>query len=109
MFNDIEFDATGAKRPQLQSFISRKTMERFEKAAKEVTKCKQKPSNEEMLELYGLYKQATVGDCNTRMLEFTAKAKWDAWNGRKDMSKEDAMTKYSEVAEGLIQKHGLQE
>lgn len=40
-------------------------MQEFEKAAKEVNELKKKPSNDELLKLYGLYKQATVGDVNT--------------------------------------------
>lgn len=45
-----------------------------------------------------LYKQATVGDVNTSrpggFLNFEANAKWDAWNGMKGKSKEDAMKEY---------------
>ena len=43
-------------------------------------------ADDEMLKLYGLYKQATVGDVNTDrpgMLDFAGKAKWDAWSGNK--------------------------
>ena len=42
-------------------------------------------SNDEKLEAYGLYKQATVGDVNTDrpgMLNFSGKSKWDAWKAR---------------------------
>ena len=50
------------------------------------------------LKLYGLYKQATHGDCDTTrpgMLDFAGKAKWDAWNGLKGtLSKEEAMAAY---------------
>uniref|UniRef100_A0A0D9RVJ2 Acyl-CoA-binding protein n=1 Tax=Chlorocebus sabaeus TaxID=60711 RepID=A0A0D9RVJ2_CHLSB len=55
----------------------------FEKAAEEVKHLKTKPADDEMLFIYGRYKQATVGDINTErpgMLDFTGKAKWDAWN-----------------------------
>lgn len=38
--------------------------EAFEKAAEEVKVLKQKPDQGEMCALYGLYKQATVGDIN---------------------------------------------
>lgn len=58
------------------------------------------PSDSEKLSMYGLYKQATLGDCNTRrpgMLDFKGKLKWDAWNSRKGMSKEDAMTNYCDI------------
>jgi hypothetical protein len=39
--------------------------ERFDKAAAEVKNLPQRPTNDELLLLYGLYKQATVGDNNT--------------------------------------------
>ena len=37
----------------------------FEKAAEDVKKLTSKPSNDTMLKVYSLYKQATVGDINT--------------------------------------------
>lgn len=37
----------------------------FDKAAEDVKKVKAKPTDEELLFLYGLYKQAVVGDINT--------------------------------------------
>ncbi|EDO49351.1 predicted protein, partial [Nematostella vectensis] len=58
----------------------------FQKAATEVKNLKEKPDDTEMLEVYALYKQATVGDINTArpgMLDFTGKAKWDAWEKKK--------------------------
>ena len=38
------------------------------------------------------------------MLDLTGKAKWDAWNSVKGMSKEEAMTKYVEDAKKLLPK-----
>ena len=55
------------------------------------------PSDDEKLKMYALYKQATVGDCNTTrpgMFDFVGKSKWDAWNAQKGVSTEDAMTGY---------------
>uniref|UniRef100_A0A8B9QRG2 Acyl-CoA-binding protein n=1 Tax=Anas platyrhynchos TaxID=8839 RepID=A0A8B9QRG2_ANAPL len=55
----------------------------FQKAAEEVKQLKSQPSDQEMLDVYSHYKQATVGDVNTDrpgMLDFKGKAKWDAWN-----------------------------
>ena len=46
-------------------------------------------SNEEKLEFYGLFKQATVGDVNTDrpgMFDMKGKAKWDAWKAKEGMS-----------------------
>ena len=40
-------------------------LQQFTTAAEEVHKLPTKPSNDELLELYGLYKQATVGDNKT--------------------------------------------
>ena len=54
-------------------------------------------SNEDKLEFYGLYKQATVGDVNTErpgMFDPKGKAKWDAWEAKKGMSSDDAKAAY---------------
>lgn len=40
-------------------------LQQFTTAAEEVQKLSTKPSNDELLELYGLFKQATVGDNET--------------------------------------------
>lgn len=50
-----------------------------------------------LLVFYGLYKQATVGRCNTTkpgIFSVQARAKWNAWNDLKDMTSESAMTAY---------------
>lgn len=39
----------------------------FEKIAEDVKNVKTRPSDQELLDLYGLYKQALVGDINTGM------------------------------------------
>ncbi|XP_030285314.1 acyl-CoA-binding protein-like isoform X1 [Sparus aurata] len=59
---------------------------KFDTAAAEVKQLKAKPTDEEMLQVYSLFKQATVGDVNTGrpgMFDFTGKAKWDAWEKQK--------------------------
>ena len=83
-------------------------MSEFEQAAENVKKLTQRPTNEELLELYGLYKQATVGDCNTDRPGFMdpkGRAKWDKWDGNKGMSKDDAEKKYVELANSVIAKY----
>jgi len=58
-----------------------------------------KPSTDDQLYFYKYFKQATVGDVNTSrpgMLDFTGKAKWDAWESVKGTSQEDAWSKYVE-------------
>ncbi|XP_068897465.1 putative acyl-CoA-binding protein [Tenebrio molitor] len=85
--------------------------ERFKKAADDIQKLKSKPSNEDLLEIYGLFKQGTVGDVNTErpgMLDMKGKAKWDAWNGRKGTSQDSAKEQYIAKAESLIKSIGLQ-
>ncbi|XP_048048650.1 acyl-CoA-binding protein [Megalobrama amblycephala] len=82
----------------------------FQKAAEEVKQLKAKPTDAEMLEIYSLYKQATVGDVNTArpgMLDFTGKAKWDAWEAKKGLSKDDAMKAYIAKVEELKGKYGI--
>ncbi|KAL9966782.1 hypothetical protein ACROYT_G024903 [Oculina patagonica] len=78
--------------------------EAFKKAAEEAKNLPTKPSDADMLELYALYKQVTVGDCNTErpgMLDFTGKAKWDAWDAKKGTTKEDAEAAYIKKVEEL--------
>jgi diazepam-binding inhibitor (GABA receptor modulating acyl-CoA-binding protein) len=41
------------------------------------------------------------------MLDFKGKAKWEAWNARKGMSSDDAMTKYVEKANSLVASLGV--
>jgi len=70
----------------------------FEQAAEESKSFKERPSNESLLQLYSLYKQATIGDVDTEPptnpFDFVAKAKYDAWAGLKSKSKESAMQDY---------------
>jgi len=85
-------------------------MTTFEEAAEKVKKLKGSPSQDDMLLLYALFKQANVGDNNTDkpgMLDMKGKAKWSAWDEKKGMSKDDAKKQYVALAEKLIAKHGL--
>ncbi|XP_070585399.1 acyl-CoA-binding domain-containing protein 7 [Erythrolamprus reginae] len=82
----------------------------FEAAAANVKKLKSRPTDDELKELYGLYKQATVGNINTEspgMLDLKGRAKWEAWNQKKGISKDDAMKAYISKANELIQKYGM--
>lgn len=66
------------------------------------------PSNDELLKLYGLYKQATVGDntsARPSALNFKDKYKWDAWEELKGTSQEEAEQKYIAFVEELQQKY----
>ncbi|XP_035174827.1 acyl-CoA-binding domain-containing protein 7 [Oxyura jamaicensis] len=82
----------------------------FHGAAEDVKKLKTRPTDEELKELYGFYKQATVGDINIEcpgMLDLKGKAKWEAWNLKKGISKEDAMNAYISKAKAMVEKYGI--
>ncbi|EFP76926.2 hypothetical protein PGT21_004884 [Puccinia graminis f. sp. tritici] len=71
-----------------------------------------KPSQEEQLEFYALFKQATVGDVNSSrpgMMDFTGKYKWDAWKAKEGMKSEEAKTKYVELLKSKLEKSSNQE
>ncbi|KAL3268333.1 hypothetical protein HHI36_007451 [Cryptolaemus montrouzieri] len=85
--------------------------ERFKKLSEEVRNLKALPSDQELLELYALFKQATVGDNGTSrpgMLDLKGKAKWDAWTAKKGLSSDAAKEQYIAKVEQLISKIGLQ-
>ncbi len=73
--------------------------------SKELTK---RPSNEELLDLYALFKQATEGDASGERpggFDFKAIAKYDAWASRKGVSKEQAMQDYVGLVTKLHQNY----
>jgi acyl-CoA-binding protein len=82
--------------------------QQFEQAvarSKELTK---RPSNEELLSLYGLFKQATDGDVDGNRpggFDFKAIAKYDAWAELKGKSKETAMNEYIALMDKLYQEY----
>jgi acyl-CoA-binding protein len=72
-----------------------------QKRAKELTKT---PSNDDLLELYALYKQATAGDVSGSrpgMMDFKGRAKYDAWAKKKGVGKDKAMTDYVALVDRL--------
>lgn len=76
----------------------------FEEAQKRVNALSSAPSQDKMLELYGLYKQANVGDVSGKrpgMLDIKGRAKYDAWSQQKGKSKDDAMTAYIALVDTL--------
>ncbi|XP_043252754.1 putative acyl-CoA-binding protein [Colletes gigas] len=82
--------------------------EKFQTAVDGVKLLTKRPTDQEFLELYGLYKQATEGNVNTSrpgMLELKAKAKWDAWKSKEDMSQNDAKEAYVKLVEKLTAKY----
>ena len=73
------------------------TEDEFKAAVNSVQDFPKRPSNDALLELYGLYKQATSGDVSGKrpgMLDMKGRAKFDAWTGRKGMDAEAARGAY---------------
>jgi acyl-CoA-binding protein len=79
--------------------------EDFKKAAeKSKTDIKERPSNEDLLKLYALYKQADEGDVSGEKpggFDFKAIAKYNAWEELKGKSTEDPMQEYIELVKKL--------
>ena len=76
----------------------------FEAAVANSKKLSQRPDNTTLLKIYGLYKQATVGDNTEKKPGFgdmIGRAKWDAWNGMKGTSSDDAMQQYVDLIQSL--------
>lgn len=79
---------------------------RFEEAVSNSKNLGSRPSNDVMLQLYSLYKQATVGDASeadqpSNAFDFVAKAKYNAWEEQKGKSKDDAMKEYINLVQKL--------
>lgn len=77
---------------------------RFEQAAKDVKKLTTRPGDDDLLELYALYKQATEGDAEGAkpgFFDFVARAKFEAWEGLAGTSAKDAMTRYVKKVKAL--------
>lgn len=78
---------------------------RFEQAQRDVKTLTERPSNEDLLELYALFKQATAGDVSGKrpgMLDMVGRAKYDAWAKLKGTSPEQAKQRYIEKVEALL-------
>ena len=81
------------------------TIEKFEDAQKRVKQLKASPSNDDLLQLYAFYKQATAGDVTGSrpgMMDFKGRAKFDAWTGKKGTAKEKAIDAYIALVDRLV-------
>ncbi len=87
--------------------MDRKT---FDEAVVKVKTLPKAPPPKTLLDLYSLYKQATVGDVSGARpgrLNFRARAKFDSWKTRAGMSTDDAMRAYVTVVNELLSKAGM--
>lgn len=76
----------------------------FEQAVADSKNLPERPDNMTLLKLYGLYKQASAGDADGNRPGFTdmiGRAKYDAWDALKGVSKEDAMQQYVDLIADL--------
>lgn len=79
-------------------------VKQFESAVAKSKDFTRRPSNEELLQLYALYKQATAGDVHGEKpggFDFKAMAKFAAWEEMKGKSSEETMQEYISLVDKL--------
>jgi diazepam-binding inhibitor (GABA receptor modulator, acyl-CoA-binding protein) len=77
---------------------------RFEQAAQDVQALPNRPENNTLLKLYGLYKQSTAGDVSGArpgVLDMAGRLKYDSWAKLKGTVSEQAMADYIALVEQL--------
>jgi acyl-CoA-binding protein len=80
----------------------------FAAAQVRVKQLSKTPDAPELLELYALFKQGTVGDVSGErpgMLDFKGRAKYDAWAGKRGGTKDAAMQSYVALVDKLATKY----
>ena len=78
--------------------------EQFEQAVTESKLLPEKPSNDILLKIYSLYKQATQGDISGEKpngFDFVNLAKYNAWESLKGKNSEEAMQEYIDLINSL--------
>ena len=76
---------------------------RFERASKKAWELPTRPSNEKLLEMYALYKQATEGDCEGKPRGgLRDRAQHKAWTGGAGTTEAAAMERYCEIVDSLM-------
>lgn len=77
----------------------------FEQAQKDVKTLTKRPSNDDLLSLYSLFKQGSEGDVSGSrpgMLDMVGRAKYDAWAKLKGTGKDAAMQKYVDKVKSML-------
>ncbi len=80
----------------------------FQEAAERSKSMARRPSNEELLEMYALFKQGSEGDVNGDRptgFDFKGIAKYDAWATKKGIAREEAMSQYVALVDKLVQQY----
>jgi diazepam-binding inhibitor (GABA receptor modulator, acyl-CoA-binding protein) len=81
----------------------------FEAAAARVQQLPRRPSNDDLLSLYALYKQGSSGDITgsrPSVFDIKGRAKFDAWAKVRGLSQEQARTDYIALVARLTQTGG---
>lgn len=71
---------------------------------------KETPNDDELLKLYGYYKQSTIGDINIDkpyFYQIKELKKYGEWLQHQGMNKLDAQNNYINFADSLIIKYGI--
>ena len=82
--------------------------EKFESAVERSRELPQKPSNEELLKLYSLYKQASEGDISGDRpggFDFKGAAKYDSWQSLQGKDPQSSMEEYVQLVDNLFAKY----
>jgi acyl-CoA-binding protein len=80
----------------------------FEEAAEKSKNMSRRPTNEELLRLYALYKQGSEGDVTGERpggFDFKGIAKYDSWEELKGMSQDKAKEEYIAFVNKLLQQY----
>ena len=77
---------------------------RFDQASKDIQSLPERPDNDTLLRLYGLYKQGSEGDVSgpkPGFFDFVGTAKYEAWAKLKGTAQDEAMKKYIDLVKKL--------
>ncbi|MEC7240258.1 MAG: acyl-CoA-binding protein [Myxococcota bacterium] len=77
----------------------------FTEASVRVKTLTARPSNEDLLALYSLFKQASAGDASGKRpgaFNMVARAKFDAWSALRGTTAEDARQRYVDLVNRLL-------
>ena len=76
----------------------------FEQASRDIQTLSERPDNDTLLRLYGLYKQGSEGDVKgdkPGFFDFVGTAKYEAWAKLKGTEQDDAKKKYVDLVKKL--------
>ena len=76
----------------------------FEQASRDIQTLSERPDNDTLLRLYGLYKQGSEGDVKgdkPGFFDFVGTAKYEAWAKLKGTSQDEAKQKYVDLVKKL--------